>query len=60
MLLTLNFQPLTAAQVMPCTKTLYYNVSEDTAYARLKGRSATSGRVDDNDDTIHKCFLVFM
>eukprot|EP00775_Hariotina_reticulata_P012850 gene12850-12977_t len=47
-------------QAMPCTKTLFYNVSEEVAYARLKDRSATSGRVDDNDDTIHKRFLVFV
>lgn len=46
-------------QVRPCNTALFYNVSEETAKQRLLKRGQTSGRVDDNEETIHTRFLVF-
>jgi len=46
-------------QVRPCDKALFYNVPEEVARDRLLKRGETSGRVDDNEDTIHTRFVVF-
>jgi adenylate kinase family enzyme len=46
-------------QVRPCNTALFYNVSEKTAKQRLLKRGQTSGRVDDNEETIHTRFQVF-
>jgi adenylate kinase family enzyme len=46
-------------QVRPCNTALFYNVAEDIARQRLLQRSESSGRVDDNEETIHKRFVVF-
>lgn len=46
-------------QVRPCNTALFYNVSEETAKQRLLKRGQTSGRVDDNEETIHTRFQVF-
>jgi adenylate kinase family enzyme len=46
-------------QVRPCNTALFYNVAEDIALQRLLQRAESSGRVDDNEETIHKRFVVF-
>jgi adenylate kinase family enzyme len=46
-------------QVRPCNTALFYNVAEDIALKRLLQRAESSGRVDDNEETIHKRFVVF-
>ncbi|KAF6259163.1 adenylate kinase-domain-containing protein, partial [Scenedesmus sp. NREL 46B-D3] len=46
-------------QVRPCNTALYYKLAEDVAVQRLLQRSESSGRADDNEETIHKRFVVF-
>ncbi|WIA08042.1 hypothetical protein OEZ85_007512 [Tetradesmus obliquus] len=46
-------------EVRPCNTALFYNVAEDIARQRLLQRAESSGRVDDNEETIHKRFVVF-
>ncbi|KAJ8301006.1 hypothetical protein KUTeg_022525 [Tegillarca granosa] len=41
-------------EVAPCTCVLYFDVSDDTMTKRLLERGKTSGRVDDNEETIKK------
>ncbi|KAK7870587.1 hypothetical protein R5R35_009094 [Gryllus longicercus] len=41
-------------QIKPCTVVLYFEVSPATMTQRLLGRALTSGRVDDNEETIKK------
>jgi adenylate kinase family enzyme len=45
--------------VRPCNKALFYKIEEEAARARLMKRSETSGRVDDNEETIRTRFVVF-
>ncbi|KAF8072379.1 GK1 [Scenedesmus sp. PABB004] len=47
------------ATVGPCRLALFYSVSEAAARERLRGRGASSGRVDDNEETMAKRFVVF-
>ena len=39
--------------------TLYFDVSDETMTARLLKRAETSGRVDDNEETIKKRLATF-
>merc|ERR1711983_430090 len=41
-------------EICPCTKILYFEVSDDTMTERLLKRGQSSGRVDDNVETIKK------
>lgn len=46
-------------EIAPCTKILYFEVSDETMTERLLNRGKTSGRVDDNVDTIKKRLATF-
>merc|ERR1711878_113421 len=41
-------------EIAPCTKILYFEVKDETMTERLLNRGKTSGRVDDNVETIKK------
>merc|ERR1712045_99087 len=41
-------------EICPCTKILYFGVKDETMTERLLNRGKTSGRVDDNVETIKK------
>merc|ERR1711993_135086 len=41
-------------EICPCSKILYFEVSDETMTERLLNRGKTSGRVDDNVETIKK------
>lgn len=43
----------------PCDKALFYNVPEEAAKERLLKRGESSGRIDDNEETINNRFKVF-
>jgi len=45
--------------IKPCTKCLYFNVSNETMTKRLLGRAESSGRIDDNEATIKKRLVTF-
>ena len=45
--------------IKPCDKVLYFNVSDKTMTSRLMFRGQTSGRVDDNAETIKKRLVTF-
>ncbi|XP_014680367.1 PREDICTED: adenylate kinase isoenzyme 1-like [Priapulus caudatus] len=47
------------AEICPCTVVLYYEVTEDIMKQRLRHRGETSGRVDDNEETIIKRLKTF-
>ncbi|KAL3200406.1 hypothetical protein MRX96_013352 [Rhipicephalus microplus] len=47
------------SDVCKCTNLIYFEVSDDTMKARLLKRGQTSGRVDDNEDTIVKRIKTF-
>ena len=40
--------------IQPCALVLYFQVSDETMTTRLMGRGLTSGRADDNIETIRK------
>ncbi|VDP50509.1 unnamed protein product, partial [Soboliphyme baturini] len=42
------------SEIMDCSMVIFFDVSEDIMIQRLLGRGKTSGRVDDNMDTIKK------
>ncbi|KRZ78452.1 Adenylate kinase isoenzyme 1, partial [Trichinella papuae] len=42
------------AEIMPCELVIFFDVSDETMMQRLLGRGQTSGRVDDNKETITK------
>ena len=42
------------AEIAPCALILYFEVSDDTMIKRLLNRGETSGRADDNMETIKK------
>uniref|UniRef100_A0A5S6R341 adenylate kinase n=1 Tax=Trichuris muris TaxID=70415 RepID=A0A5S6R341_TRIMR len=42
------------AEILACAHVLFFDVSEETMIKRLIGRGASSGRVDDNMETIKK------
>ncbi|XP_064650272.1 uncharacterized protein LOC135501836 [Lineus longissimus] len=46
-------------EVAPCKLVLYFDVAEDTMVKRLLKRAETSGRVDDNEETIKKRLATF-
>jgi adenylate kinase len=39
-------------QIIPCRAAIYFHVKDETMVARLLHRAKTSGRVDDNEETI--------
>jgi len=41
-------------EIAPCAHILYFQVSDQTMTERLLKRGQTSGRVDDNEETIKK------
>lgn len=45
--------------IKPCTKCVYFNVSSETMTKRLLARALTSGRIDDNEETIRKRLVTF-
>jgi len=45
--------------IAPCKFILYFECSNDEMTRRLMGRALTSGRVDDNEDTIKKRLKTF-
>jgi len=45
--------------ILPCTKVLYFEVPDEVMVARLLNRAKTSGRVDDNEETIKKRLVTF-
>ncbi|XP_037559544.1 atrophin-1 isoform X1 [Dermacentor silvarum] len=47
------------AEVCKCTNLVYFEVKDDTMKARLMKRGQTSGRVDDNEETIAKRLKTF-
>eukprot|EP00798_Chlamydomonas_sp_ICE-L_P016500 gene16500-22726_t len=47
------------SQIQPCDGVLVFHVPEDVAVARLLERSASSGRADGDEATIHKRMAVF-
>ena len=46
-------------EISPCSLILYFEVSDGTMTARLLKRGETSGRVDDNEETIKKRLATF-
>jgi adenylate kinase len=50
---------LTLFQVAVCKLVLYFDVTDDTMVKRLLKRAETSGRVDDNEETIKKRLATF-
>lgn len=46
-------------EVAPCTFLLYFEVSDQTLIKRLLDRGKTSGRVDDNEETIKRRLMTF-
>ena len=46
--------------VQPCDAVLFFDCSEDAMRARLLERGKTSGRADDNEETIVKRFRTFV
>lgn len=46
-------------EVAPCKFVLYFDVADETMKTRLLGRALTSGRVDDNEETIMKRLKTF-
>ena len=46
-------------QVCDCSKVLVFECSEEVMVERLLERGKTSGRVDDNEETIRKRFNTF-
>lgn len=47
------------AQVRKCDHAIAFDVPEEETMRRLLKRAETSGRVDDNEETIQKRFKVF-
>lgn len=47
------------AEILPCTQILYFDVSDTTMTERLLNRGKSSGRVDDNEETIKKRLATF-
>lgn len=45
--------------ILPCTKVLYFEVPDEVMVQRLLHRAKTSGRVDDNEETIKKRLATF-
>lgn len=45
--------------ILPCTKVLYFEVPDEVMVERLLHRAKTSGRVDDNEETIKKRLATF-
>lgn len=46
-------------EIAPCTQILYFEVSDATMTERLLNRGKSSGRVDDNEETIKKRLNTF-
>lgn len=46
-------------EIAPCTKIIYFDVSDETMTERLINRGKSSGRVDDNVETIKKRLNTF-
>ncbi|KAF0305080.1 Adenylate kinase isoenzyme 1 [Amphibalanus amphitrite] len=46
-------------QVCPCTLVIYFELSDEVMTQRLMKRGETSGRVDDNEETIKKRLQTF-
>lgn len=46
-------------KIKPVDVVLFFDASEETLVKRLLGRAATSGRVDDNEETIKKRLHTF-
>ena len=46
-------------EILPCSKILYFDVSDETMTTRLLNRGKSSGRVDDNEETIKKRLATF-
>jgi len=46
-------------EILPCTKILYFDVSDTCMTERLLNRAKTSGRADDNEETIKKRLATF-
>merc|ERR1711982_223950 len=46
-------------EILPCTQILYFDVSDTTMTERLLNRGKSSGRVDDNEETIKKRLATF-
>lgn len=46
-------------EIAPCTKIIYFEVSDATMTERLINRGKSSGRVDDNVETIKKRLNTF-
>jgi len=46
-------------RILPCTKVLYFEVPDAVMVERLLHRAKTSGRVDDNEETIKKRLHTF-
>ena len=51
--------PLWVPQVCPCTLVIYFELSDEVMTERLMKRGETSGRVDDNAETIKKRLQTF-
>merc|ERR1712002_876314 len=47
------------AEILPCTQILYFDVSDATMTERLLHRGKSSGRADDNEETIKKRLVTF-
>lgn len=47
-------------EILPCTIILYFDASEDTLTKRLLGRAISSGRADDNEETIKLRLKTFL
>merc|ERR1712117_122457 len=46
-------------EILPCTKILYFDVADACMTERLLNRAKTSGRADDNEETIKKRLATF-
>ena len=61
-----NFKPYNchclhtrSSQVCPCARVLLFKCSDEVMMERLKQRGLTSGRTDDNEETIRKRLQTF-
>ena len=55
----LNTAHVAAAQIAQCERCVYFEVSDETMKKRLLKRGETSGRSDDNEETIAKRLATF-
>jgi adenylate kinase family enzyme len=54
-----NYFTLSLLKIAPAALVLYFDCSDETMTERLLGRAKSSGRADDNEETIKKRLVTF-